>query len=403
MPRTLASLPGAIASVVLLLGAGCSTSMDRKDALSRLGDGSMTGSQLRYRVFVQARSFVDVVELTADSIATRRPGLRRTALQWKVGATGAVLTRSFQPDPLLGLLGSWSLAREMRCFFERGAGTRLFGPSQQEVVDVCRRLEAAAKSIAESASPARAADAEAKLAAWVDAHPVADLHFALESTGQHTANLLAGQQSDVFGAVGSIEERTQFLTDLLPAAVPILAKLLRWQAELVVDDTLRSETADTLIGKVGGIEDALQRLAGVAVALPEIVAKERAQVLAGIDHQRELAVGDVGKQRELVIEALRAEVANVETVVGRQREEVFTAIDRQRAAMLLAVGEERQATLTELGSIVEKTLLRAPQAADQVVVRYWWWTALAACAFAALCGAGAYLGARDLLRRRLAP
>ena len=80
--------------------------------------------------------FIAAVGKSADRISTGEGDAEILAntLRWKVGATTESVRAATQIAPMMGLLDTWALARQMRAFLAEGStGGTLFGPHQEAV------------------------------------------------------------------------------------------------------------------------------------------------------------------------------------------------------------------------------------------------------------------------------
>lgn len=297
----------------------------------RLPDKPLPQRELNARMLTRefAATFAVRVEVAADGIAARSadPATQLNTLRWKLGASKASQHSATQMAPMMALLDTWTLAEQMRQFFDAGAGAQLFGEDQSVARVTAETLAADAQQLA------RGVSSDAELARYRDfvqryahEHPLADLGFARTSvvdqwvteTNQH-ASLVASVGS-VSQSMSDVSERMRMFGERAPSQAV-------WETRLAIGDAGLGG-ADLRRALVRA-DDSLDRLSRLAESSPEqlhaAIADLRASMLVvsdRFDQSWALMMGTVQHEREALALDIR-----------EQREAAVLAFDSQRVAL----------------------------------------------------------------------
>src|SRR5215472_2303158 len=104
----------------------------RSGLQEKIGQGSLSASELRLRLYELPEKFGGTIETAADRIRVESsdPAVRRRALLWKADGIPALYSAALRPDPLAGALDVWLLLEQMSLYFSEGAGKDAFGEQQ---------------------------------------------------------------------------------------------------------------------------------------------------------------------------------------------------------------------------------------------------------------------------------
>jgi hypothetical protein len=197
--------------------------------------------------------------------------------------------------------------------------------------------------------------------------PVADTFASRRSTVGLLAEFTARTGARGLGAITSIQEDLDDLTERLDVYVAHLPKQGRWQAELLLLEVLGD--TGTL---AGGIREAapipiqLDAVPPWVEELPDeiaaIVDAEHRRLETWIRAERLDTLRFVTAEREAVLAAVAAERALVLDVVASEREAVFEAVSAERAAALDGIRAIARDTLVEARSeVIDHAVFRLAQ------------------------------------------
>jgi hypothetical protein len=334
-----------------VLISGCATGGRRTEVFKNI-QGIRAGARpevLRSSLTEYLIQFSASVEQTADRIAcgTEDACIRRSALLWKLNAIPAMRQACFRQEPLGGVLDAWTLAAQMKAFFDSEKGREAFGPYQDDVVSVSAKLLADARALWASVSRSEADVEEwerTEITPWVEAHLLTDLSFARTSGIAKFAELIR-ERGGAVQTLMSTEEQVEILSEETRIYLANAHKQARGEAELVLGDLIRPDQTDNLVSSVKLLSAAADRAATFAERTPALVATERGEILDAIDRQRRLLMHDVHGEQTEISAMIAAERETVLRAVTEERVEVMKAISAERVAALEGIGSERTAIL----------------------------------------------------------
>jgi len=182
--------------------------------------------ELRLRMNEFANSFAGIVEFSADQIISDSddPQIDRKALLWKMRAIPAGFKAAFAPDPLLALIDSWVLCKQMVIYFEEGPGKNSFGKWQYIAIDASKKLESEVKEIAKrSAEKIKVSEADKEFDAWARENPIESPLFVRKSALDFEAEFLGKEKFDLARSFQTVNEgmndlrnRMSVYTEYLP-------------------------------------------------------------------------------------------------------------------------------------------------------------------------------------------
>ena len=279
------------------------------------------------------------------------PRHRVNTLIWRNNSVSAAQEFAFDPDPLVGLVQLMVLSARMRDYFEGPAPEELFGPPHGYALEAARDLHERGFELARRV--ATAPDIEVRLQR-VDSAAAAD---PLEGLSLLEGSVFAAPETFVtesgggLQALGSIEQTTRDLSERLNVYYRYLPRQLRWELELLLleaqndflDDVLSdvgdmSATLASVDARIAFVTDSL--VAELLLVGDEMVARERAMILADVDRQRLETIG-----------ALEEELTRVLADVERQRTETLQAVDE-------LVAGARADAVTDVDRVLDEALGR---------------------------------------------
>jgi len=343
--------PLLIAILAAALTAACATAPPQQSVLiSSAPNIEMPTTELRLRVYGFAEEFAGDVEEAADRIlkATDDHQIARQALRWKINILPATQVAAFALDPLIGLYDMWSLAVEMRQFFETGAGREVFGEYQPIAIETSRELEEEAHELARVSSiSGDVSGPRSEIEAYASAHPITDMHFVRETVTKEFADLLAQDRATGLSVLGDLNTQLGDLSERLKFYAASLPNQFRWQSELLVLDILDVQDIDEFLGDVESIDVSAQRLADFADNLPAVIDEQASEAIRVIGEEAAIALRDV----------------------NRQRIETLEWLTEERIVVMEDVVRERIAVMEDLAAITDSAMRRTTLVLDDAVDR----------------------------------
>ena len=344
-------LPLLCAAGLLFLGSGCKL-LEVKFPGEPL---SKEDHQLRSRTREFISEFAATVQGAADGIAasTTNARTRAAAVQWKLGATGAIRRAGLRPSPTLALVDSWALCAQMRGFFEAGAGVNLFGgPLTARSLTNVQALERRVAKIAEDTlSGSKLEEMRKFVADYAGKHPLKDLAFDREP--------VAGRWEEWSGApavvpVGSSAEALTDLSDRVQIMGEQLPSELRWRVGLQVGELEQSLAELRVASK--RVEEGLTRIADVAAGGPAMISNAVLELRSGFVP----VFGGLEKQWAATVTSLQTERAALARDISTEREAILKAVDQQRAAVMKEVDLQRGAIMKDVermaGDVTDRSM-----------------------------------------------
>ncbi len=339
--------------LAVLLPACASLNPPRSELAQRVGRSDLDVSALRVRVRDLARRFSGLLEAAADEIASHSnsPEIARSMLVFKANAVPTMQGALFQPDPIAALVDAWALLAQIQDALPKtaaGASPELLTKAQRSLGDMESQVEDIWKELSgqEDVSSARE-----RVHAWAAEHPLTGPLVARESTAPLLASVAGTSGGGLLRRTAGLLEDTRDITarvDLYAASLPRQA---RWQAELVAADAMNAPALQSALAELARTVDILDRVAGVAVNAPALVARERAAVLEGLGQERR----------------------SLQDFISGERQAVLLGVGRERAAVLEALHAERVATLQQVNGLALGWVDHAFDRAGHLVDRVFLW------------------------------
>ncbi len=284
----------------------------------------------------QTREFAGIltatVRQTADEIArnARTEEVRAHAIEWKIGAAGAIRAATLRSTPSIALLDAWAFCRQMNQFLgQGGAGSGLFGEHQSMAITNAQGLERRIGGIADKLlSTSELKRMEEFLGAYVEKYPLRSISFERESVAarwedfQKKPNPVApaGTSSE---ALSDLAERIQILGEEVPEEV-------RWRLSL--ESTEMQRGLDRAGVTLNRLDDALKQIAEAAAKSPGSISN---------------AVLDLRTNFLPVLDRFEAQWQNTIKIVQSERQSLSETVATERAAVLKAVDQQREAVMKQ--------------------------------------------------------
>jgi hypothetical protein len=358
-----ALLSGLIICSVLLSLIGCQ-SAPRQTLLERVEKNTgqklrTTQTELRLKTQHAALPLSGIIEAHADMILadTTDPGVRKSALLWKINGIPAIQQAAFQPDPFLAFLDLWVLSVQMRLFFEEGAGQDALGKWHSLAAQGAHKVESLVETMARDISgDGDISAAEEKIDAWSRKHPIESLHFIRPSLTILLAKELGGQELGTFEIVEAVAVGVSDLSQQMAAYADYLPKQARWQTELLLEGLTATEKVDQALTEFMRVSKDIDRLTALAETAPDTIARERAIILKSLARNLDRALAALDKQRLATLATLEKERLAVMADVKTERSAMSADITAERIALLKEIERQRQETLAKVESIGKRLL-----------------------------------------------
>jgi hypothetical protein len=310
-----------------LIAAGCSL------ISVKIPERPLSARDLNTRFLTRELSyhFIAAVGSCADEIAIGEtdPAVRENALRWKIAAADASERAATRIVPLMALIDSWALARQMHVFLTPGnPGGALFGAHQASALAVAGALESDTEDLARRlAAPGDFSRYERFVAGYAGAHPIASLAFVRPSVVEAWSESEGGELK-LADSMGTIPEAMSDLSDRLKMSSEALALQTLWRTELAFEES--GYSGRDLHAALAQLDERLARLTGAAESAPGLVADVRRSVLD--------VLRQVDASSAALIGALRSEREALAANVHTEREAVLGAADAERRAIAADAG-----------------------------------------------------------------
>lgn len=301
----------ALLTAVAIAFSGCAGTMPKQTPLMQeVGGIVVTSGELHDLTYEYSKFWATVVELRADEIraSSDDPEVRYNALLWKSYAIPAMQRAAIQRDPFAALIDLSALNRQMRDYFESGAGKDIFGQWQPVAFQTCDELERTLLAIVRRAQPGRdSTRQDSILTAWVEANPIEGALFIRPSTRPLLSELTARRFTGGLGGVAQTNEIVAEISDRLEIYTEQMPRQIRWQAEIALEDAVGASNAHRFLGDVDSIDTSAKRIADFLDTIEGIIARERAIVLEEVDRSLAEALGTLQMERAAITEDLSRE------------------------------------------------------------------------------------------------
>ncbi len=339
----------------------------------------MSPQELRIRVRALIRPTLGIVEEAADRSLreTTDPTVRRGTVVWKIETTTTLLSAMLRNDPVLALADAWGYAFQVESLLARPEVAAKYGKHAPDSSAAMALIRTKFRDFAGSLQADLTGEHfEATIRQWAERNPIEGALHRRPSIDSAVADILAtAGGGGAFAALGNLDETMSDVMTRMDLYTMYLPRLARWEAELAVDDLAQGVDPKRLLADVERFTRAADRIAAVAetVALPELVARERAAALAAMREERLAATRDLQGERRAVVEAIRQEriatLQEVEAIAQRllerssgplrgavrhDVEEVVRAVEGMRKRLIDDAG-------VTLNDVVDHAFLRAVQ------------------------------------------
>ena len=282
---------------------------------------------------------------SADRISTGEEDAEILAntLRWKVGATTESVRAATQIAPMMGLLDTWALARQMRAFLAEGnTGGTLFGSHQEAVREVAEVQAQNADALAERIiAPKEFQKYQEFVETYVRRYPLQDLTFERASIVELWSSE-TGAEVKLVDSLGTIPEAMSDFADRMKIYGDTLPSQALWKTELALRDSGYSRI--DIRRELEQLDDRMDRMTAVAENAPELV------------HD---AVADVRRTLITIIDKVNQSTAAMMLALHDERVDLTADIQAERAKALVALDEQRKALTLDAARISNQVVITA--------------------------------------------
>ncbi|MBL9123577.1 MAG: hypothetical protein JNG90_08075 [Planctomycetaceae bacterium] len=306
------------------------------------------------------------VEASADQILAEAtdPAVRRHALLWKSQGIGACFRAAARPDALAALTDVWVLVRQSSDYFARTAGDPPLGPWQPAALETCRRLEEPLRKIHATLGE-ELHFGEKFVADFATQHPIDSLYFNRASIATDYIESLKLPTPELMDVVGGLNENMADMRKLSALYADFLPKQARWQAELLLIDSLAQQPVGAALSDLSTAAKAAERAAATAERIPALVERERLAAQQIVGTERQAAFQEIERMRVETLGTLRDERVAVLAALRTERELTTAAVEAAAQRSLAAFDERIAARGAQLAEQSERLVGRVYQRAVQ--------------------------------------
>jgi hypothetical protein len=346
--------PGPVAVAAMLLGiAACASAPPESRLLTKHTELTVDTAQLRLQVRSLARPFSGIVEGAADRILAQAetPTERISALRFKIEGVPAIQGALFEVDPVAALFETAVLIEQSTAFLVDGPAADLSPVVREGVLasldDMRARLEDLGEQI--GASPEGRRHFWAIAEGWAREHPITGSFASRETARSLLAEYLASKPRGFAAVAGRLEESTSDLALRFDLYAEFLAKQIRWQAELLLEESLAAGVPERAMNSVEPVQIGI-------TDLPIDIATEREAIIRALQSERGLILDWIRAERLETLDFVTLERRAIAEVAGHEREAVVDALRSEREAILAEVAAERAAVMDDLARIAADTV-----------------------------------------------
>ncbi len=303
---------------------GCQTIQPYGGLLEQKASTTAGLSSLELRAMLDdyVKRFADDVEATADQILAQETDrqIRINALLWKTNGISTCFQAASRSDALSAFFDIWILNKQSIALLEHTSDTPLFGRWQGLALQTCRQLDQPLVGI-QSRIGTDFPIGEDFVISFARDHPISDLYFRRASIAARYTDYIERIEvtnKELMDVVSGLDQRLDQLHKLSALYAEFLPKQARWQSELMLMESLPSSILAAPLEDLSVTAGAIDRLAAVGEALPQLVERERDHMLKAVTQERMAALDAVDQmlgetmaqlrdERVAVVDAMRTE------------------------------------------------------------------------------------------------
>jgi len=364
MFQSLSSVRWALTLISYATFLGCQTIRPSNGLLEQQTvNAGISSEQLRIILDDLVLEFSSELEQAADRIiaANESQRVHKNALLWKTNGIASGFQACSRRDSLGSYFDLWILNKQSLELFRRPADPPLFGDSQAIAIAACERIESSMIEVLNAIGDELPIKEEFARQ-FANDFPIDNLYFNRASMTAHYTKYLdeieAGKR-ELLEVVGDLDEQLDRMQKLSSMYAEFLPKQARWNAELMVLETLQSEAFTTPIRDMSLAADGVVRIADTTQALPKLVEREGKFLHDAISEQRELTLLAIDRMRTETVDQLQSERVAVMADLQDERNAVLQAIQRERIAVTKDMTNFGSQSLEQLDRSVDAKIVTA--------------------------------------------
>jgi len=325
----------------------------------------ISSRQLRVRVRVMAKPLAGIVVEAADAIIAQSedPEVRRAALKWKISAVSSIREALFLPEPIAALLDIWALNYQMIDFFETGHGATLFKDQTPIALAAARKindyLEELTDGIVADLSDTESRNrTETLLRDWAAENPINLSIGSRESINNQVTEIAAALGVSLGEAVDTMVTTMDDLNRKLEVYSDQIPAQMRWQAEVFAGDALDELKLRESVETIPLLMETAIAALETARSAPAVIASEREVLLEALRAETTLALEALQQERKEVMEQISLEREIVLADIAANRIALTEDLRSERKAIEEMVARERDILLDETGAMGERLIDR---------------------------------------------
>lgn len=349
------------------VSGGCASTGAPRAPRAGLPDTAVPASQLRLQVRALAHPFTGIIEAAGDRIllAATTPEERVTGLRFKANAVPMFHNALFDSDPMAAAFDTAALIEQTRTYLDTGPGSALPDETRDAVFSALAamrdRLYELTPSIADTVEAGERFWAAAEN--WARSHPIDSTFSVRQSAHGLFADFIENESSGIL----SLARRTELTVTDLAARVNLhaihLPKQIRWQSELMLEESLLLDYPQRAVDSLGPIPIGIDEL---PVDIPE----ERRLLLEALREERLDTLRWLNRERLDTQAFVRAERVAIADLLAAERAILLTALVHERDEAIAAIDDQRRDTLEELsGSVPVMISAAGTQVVDHLMWR----------------------------------
>jgi hypothetical protein len=206
-----------------------------------------------------------------------------------------------------------------------------------------------------------------KIQTWVNEHPIERDFIFRDSVAPQLASIIGDQAMDTLQTVGTMAVSMEELGDQVSAYMNLLTKQARWQAELMVSETVNRRDIEGGLAVLAELAASVNRLSPIAEQIPELMAREREAFLGTLQQERSEVLSDIERQRLETMSFLTQERSTIIDDLKSERQALVETLESERTAILQSIDAQRVATLSEFESTGNRMLEKAQNQSEQLI------------------------------------
>jgi len=292
-------LAGCASESASRTGAGKTSSLRRETGKQ---SKQIPASVLTSEVCRFADEFTVLVAQASDTFATQvaTPEARTLALGWKTGVANTAMINATGPNPTANLLDMVVMVSLARMAFEE-YWVPHYGKPAEPMLAITRNLEGDIWEVADRVlSRPQQVELKELIREWREKYPE-QVYFSVrlrdfaelatpQQAGANTAldSLLKLSFLDPFSGLDPTTRelaQTRFFAERALYVLERMPRLLRWQSELLVAQTLAAPEVQRIVSNTTGFAQSADQLTRAVQQFPEQFAVEREQIMKGLASQ----------------------------------------------------------------------------------------------------------------------